>query len=162
MLKIFYNYDDEGFYISHNYYESKPAEGNWTEVPIRENFIKNKFTGIEWVEGASESEIIEKQKLDIKNQYEQRRADGWAAYQTFRAELVLDIDKGNLTEIQAFIIESYLGKGYDKIAQNGDWKTAAFLLLQTSLPEAHSFVQNYLNKALEIINDYITKNYKQR
>lgn len=162
MEKIWYNYDDEGFYLSHNYYNEKPHGLNWTDVPILKSFLKSKFTGNKWVEGANYDELLEFQKQEIKSQYEQRRADGWQAYQTFRAEMVLDIDKGILTEMQAFIIENYLGKGYDKIAQNGDWKTASFLLSQTSLPEAHLFVQSYLNKALEIINEYITKNYKQR
>lgn len=59
MLEIWYNYDEQGFYLSHNYYNERPEGERWTNVPIRETFVKPKFTGTEWVEGATPQEILE-------------------------------------------------------------------------------------------------------
>lgn len=59
MLKIWYNYDNDGFLLSYNYYEQKPEEGNWTDVPITQAFVKSKFTGTEWIEGATPEEILQ-------------------------------------------------------------------------------------------------------
>lgn len=58
MLKIWYNYDNDGFLLSYNYYEQKPEEGNWTDVPITQTFVKSKFSGTVWIEGASAEELI--------------------------------------------------------------------------------------------------------
>lgn len=96
------------------------------------------------------------------SRYEQHKADGWNYYQEFRANLVWEIDNSILTVQQAFVIENYLSIGYDKIAQNGDWMTASYKLKQITLPTAHEFVRAYLNKAIEILDEYILNNYPQR
>lgn len=111
------------------------------------------------VEGATENQIEELKKENIKARYELHKADGWQAYQDFRADLVNQIYKGTLTEALAFVIENYLSVAYDKIAQNGDWKTAYYKLSTTTIPQEHSFVEEYKNKALQILGKYINDNY---
>lgn len=56
-MQIFYIIDENGFYVSHNYYAEAP-EGNTTNVPIAETFIKPKFNGTTWEEGADGTELI--------------------------------------------------------------------------------------------------------
>lgn len=101
-------------------------------------------------------------RYQTKQRYERHKADGWEYYQYFRAGMVWDIERGVLTIQQAFVIENYLSTGYDKIAQNGDWMTASYKLKLITLPEQHAFVQSYLDSAIEIIDDYIDKNYPKR
>jgi hypothetical protein len=55
METIFYIYDENGFYLSHNYYLEAPESS--TDVPILFVFQKPKFNGAEWVEGATPEEI---------------------------------------------------------------------------------------------------------
>ena len=94
---------------------------------------------------------------EIKAKYEFHRANGWNAYQDFRAMIVLDIANGVITETQAFLIEKDLKLGYDRIAQNGDWKTAYYELSQTTV--SYPFIQSYLDIALNYIANYIQNNY---
>ena len=94
---------------------------------------------------------------EIKAKYEFHRANGWNAYQDFRAMIVLDIAAGKITEIQAFLIEKDLKLGYDRIAQNGDWKTAYYELSQTTV--SYPFIQAYMDITLGFIANYIATNY---
>jgi hypothetical protein len=94
---------------------------------------------------------------EIKAKYEFHKANGWNAYQDFRAMIVLDIADGKITEIQAFLIEKDLKLGYDRIAQNGDWKTAYYELSQTTV--SYPFIQPYMDVALNYIAIYIQNNY---
>jgi hypothetical protein len=96
--------------------------------------------------------------IQTKAKYEIHRKNGWNAYQDFRARIVQDIKEGLLTELQAFVIEDDLKIAYDRIAQNGDWKTALYGLSQVT-PSA-PFVEPYLTLAIEYITDYINKNYE--
>lgn len=114
----------------------------------------------EFYEGATQEELDGLRTETIKSAYEQRKSDGWDAYQDFRADMVKEIYDGIITKPQAFVIEDYLGKGYDKIAQQGDWETAYYKLSQIVLPIEHSFVQTYLDKAKQIMLTYIQTNYK--
>ena len=94
---------------------------------------------------------------EIKAKYEFHRLNGWNAYQDFRAMIVLDIASGEITEQQAFLIEKDLKLGYDRIAQNGDWKTAYYELSQVTV--SYPFIQEYLDIALSFIATYIQNNY---
>lgn len=94
---------------------------------------------------------------EIKSKYEFHRANGWSAYQDFRAMIVLGIASGDITEQQAFLIEKDLKLGYDRIAQNGDWKTAYYELSQVTV--SYPFIQEYLDIALNFIANYIQNNY---
>lgn len=94
---------------------------------------------------------------EIKAKYEFHRANGWNAYQDFRAIIVLDIASGDITENQAFLIEKDLKLGYDRIAQNGDWKTAYYELSQVQV--SYPFIQPYMDIALSFIANYIQNNY---
>lgn len=94
---------------------------------------------------------------EIKAKYEFHRLNGWNAYQDFRAMIVIDIEAGDITEQQAFLIEKDLKIGYDRIAQNGDWKTAYYELSQIQV--SYSFIQEYLDIALNYIANYIQNNY---
>lgn len=94
---------------------------------------------------------------EIKAKYEFHKLNGWDAYQEFRAMIVLDIAKGVITENQAFLIEKDLKAGYDRISQNGDWKTAYYELSQVTV--SYPFIQPYMNIALSFILNYISENY---
>ena len=83
--------------------------------------------------------------------------DRIGAYQDFRAMIVIDIEAGEITEQQAFLIEKDLKLGYDRIAQNGDWKTAYYELSQVTV--SYPFIQEYLDIALSFIATYIQNNY---
>jgi len=93
----------------------------------------------------------------IKEKYEFHRANGWDAYQEFRAIIVLDIASAVITETQAFLIENDLKTGYDRISQNGDWKTAYYELSQVTA--SYPFIQSYMDISLGIIANYIQNNY---
>ena len=114
----------------------------------------------EFYDGATQEAIQGLRTENIKLAYEQRKLDGWDAYQSFRADMVKEIYDEIITKQQAFIIEDYLGKGYDKIAQQGDWETAYYKLSTTVIAEQHSFVQSYLDSAKAIMLNYIQTNYK--
>lgn len=126
------------------------------------NYQKLMFDGVNYYEGATPEEInIKNNQLrneEIKSKYELHKANGWKAYQDFRAKIVSDIYDGIITEEQAFAVEANLKIAYDRIAQNGDWKTARFELQQVNpFPE---FVQYYYDLALNYINQYIIENYE--
>lgn len=129
-----------------------------------ENFLfpKINWETMKYYESATEEQITAENKRkrneQIKAKYELHKANGWNAYQDFRAKVVSDIYDGRITEEQAFIVESNLKVAYDRIAQNGDWKTARFELQQVNpFPE---YVQYYYDMALNYINQYITENYE--
>ena len=121
------------------------------------------FETREFYENATQEEvdayISQQRSITIKSAYEQRKIDGWEAYQDFRADMVKEIYDNIITKQQAFTIEDYLGKGYDKIAQQGDWETAYYKLSTTVIAEADAFVQPYLDKAKTIMLAYIQANY---
>jgi hypothetical protein len=102
--------------------------------------------------------LIKLKAKAIKAKYETHKRNGWEAYQDFRAKIVLDIEAGTITMEQAFLIEHDLKIAYDRIAQNGDWKTAYFELSQV-LP-SQPFVQPYLDLAMAFIGQYIQTNYE--
>lgn len=146
------------------------AVADWTdtdtEIAINEILTEyfvvpyfNQTTRV-FYEGATQEETDSLRNEIIKSAYEQRKSDGWDAYQDFRADLVKEIYDGVITKQQAFIIEDYLGKGYDKIAQQGDWETAYYKLSTTVIAQADAFVQPYLDKAKLIMLTYIQNNYK--
>ena len=54
-------------------------------------------------------------------------------------------------------IEKDLKLGYDRIAQNGDWKTAYYELSQVTV--SYPFIQAYMDIALGFIANYIATNY---
>lgn len=116
------------------------------------------------IDSATDEEIAQLSETfrdqNILEAYEKRKADGWDAYQNFRKDMVKQIYDGHLTKPAAFMIEEYLGVGYDKIAQNGDWETAYYKLSQIVLPEVHAFVQPYLDSAKSIMLAYLQANYR--
>jgi hypothetical protein len=147
------------------YFEDTETEIGIDEV-LTENFVVSYFNQQkrEFYEGATQDEVnIATNQLrteNIKSAYEQRKSDGWDAYQSFRANMVKEIYDEIITKQQAFIIEDYLSKGYDKIAQQGDWETAYYKLSTTVIPDTYSFVQSYLDSAKAIMLNYIQTNYK--
>ena len=156
--------NENGFYISS--YNNNYVNANYTfiteDLPNPNNFYKIKWDGVQWVEGATLEEIELKENESvingIKEKYEFHKANGWDAYNTFRAKVVNDIYKGLITEVEAFYIEENLSPAFDQISATGDWKTARYKLLQvTPYPP---FVQPYYDMAMQIINDYITNNYE--
>lgn|SRR5574343_136581 len=136
-------------------------ENGCFEVPAcEENFISKKYDFVlqKWFESVSEQEIKSNRNEQIKSKYEFHKVNGWNAYQEFRAKIVSDIYDGKVTEEQAFVIEANLKVAYDRIAQNGDWKTARFELQQVvPFPD---FVQFYYDLAINYIDQYILENYE--
>ena len=118
--------------------------------------LENYVTIIE-DDSINENEI---KKAETKARYEVHKENGWEAYQDFRANIVLNIENKVITENDAFIIERFLGPAYDKISQNGDWKTGYYLLSQLVIPEEYIFVQTYLTEAIGIVINYIQNNYE--
>lgn len=144
--------------------ESQPtAEENiiYTSVVYTDNFIEPKFNFE--TELFYEGKVLTPEEIkaiavtEIKSKYEFHRTNGWDAYQDFRAMIVLDIAGAVITETQAFLIEKDLKLGYDRIAQNGDWKTAYYELSQVTV--SYPFIQPYMDIALSYILDYIANNY---
>ena len=157
-----------GIYLNSSYQVGSPyIQSNWTLIekelpnPNIFNVTKWDFELLKWVEGMTQAEldvIADNFKIqEIKDKYEIHKANGWEAYNTFRARVVLDIEKGLITEPQAFVIESNLNVAFDQISATGDWKTARYKLTQVvPLPE---YVEPYYDLAMQIINDYIANNY---
>lgn len=108
-------------------------------------------------EAESDAEMRKQKLAAIKEKYEFHRRNGWDAYQDFRAMIVQNIADEILTEAQAFIIEKDLKIGYDRISQNGDWKTAQFELSLVTV--SYPFVQPYMDIAMTFIQNYIAQNY---
>lgn len=156
----YYRYNKENKFIGIT--ETEPLDSLWTtiEPPL---FIKPTYNGTTWIEGevlTEEEKILQSrrnQALQIKEKYEFHRLNGWNAYQDFRAMIILDIHDGKITENQAFLIEKDLKVAYDRIAQNGDWKTAYYELSQKTV--SYPFIQNYMTIALNFILNYIQTNY---
>ena len=105
----------------------------------------------------TEEQLKEIAIAEIKAKYEFHRANGWSAYQDFRAMIVLDIASDDITEQQAFLREKDLKLGYDRIAQNGDWKTAYYELSQVTV--SYPFIQQNMDITLSFIANYIQNNY---
>lgn len=157
--------DSEGYYVGFGGSNTELSEGQQeVSYPPEEGFLKPKWFQETWIEGATQEDLNvfndELRSQRIKNVYELRKSDGWDAYQDFRADMVKEIYDGVITKQQAFIIEDYLGKGYDKIAQQGDWETAYYKLSTTVIAQEHSFVQFYLDSAKSIMLAYIQANYR--
>lgn len=107
----------------------------------------------------TEDEIIELQKFATIKKYEQFRIDGISAYEDYRAIIVSKVFKKELSETQAFLISKYLSSSFDKIKNNGDWKTALFELDSISIPDKYDYIIEYKNEALELMQNYIAENY---
>ena len=97
---------------------------------------------------------------ETKLRYENHKAQGWEAYQNFRANIVSDIAEEIITEPQAFAIEELLSVAYDKISASGDWKTALYKLSQVVIPQGYEFVQPYYDAAHQELETYIVANYE--
>lgn len=65
-MKIWYFLDEDGFYLSHNYFATQP-EGSVTDVLMTESFVCAKFNGTEWIEGAIPNDIITSYTQRIQN-----------------------------------------------------------------------------------------------
>lgn len=144
--------------------ESQPTtEENiiYTSIVYSDNFIEPKFnveTELFYEGKTLTPEEIKAIAINgIKAKYEFHKSNGWNAYQEFRAMIVLDIANAVITEQQAFLIEKDLKAGYDRISQNGDWKTAYYELSQVTV--SYPFIQPYMDIALSFILNYITENY---
>lgn len=155
-----------GYYIgfSGDNYELKEDEIKAPFPPTQDQFLSARWDGKEYVEGAAKEEIIQFNDIQrsekIKAAYEQRKIDGWEAYQDFRADMVKEIYDGVITKDQAIVIKTYLSQGYDEISQFGDYETAMYKLMQIVLPAEHMFAHAYLLKAKGIMLNYIRNNYK--
>ena len=152
-------------YFAGNYssIESVPANKTVCEIFYDGKYPDSFFDGEKWVENlptAEEISKLQKEELlnSIKEKYEFHKANGWDTYQSFRAKIVSDVYTGRITEVQAFTIERYLKIAYDRISQNGDWKTARYELSQvTGFPD---YVKYYYDLALNFISNYILQNYE--
>lgn len=62
-------FDNNGFLVESKIIKASEITANMTEVPILTGFVKAKFNGVDWIEGATEDEIAvwqEEQSNQIK------------------------------------------------------------------------------------------------
>ena len=105
-MKIYYEYDENGFYLSHNYYDKKP-KGNCTDVHISETFIKPRFNGSEWIEGATDEEILNAREIPEK-------VPLWCLLQQLKEDGLYELAIEKLNELP----EPYKGRA-NTFLQNG-------------------------------------------
>ena len=63
---MYYTYNELGKYTGSSGVE--PLDNNWTLIPYQGGLIKEKWNGIEWVEGATQEEIDEATKPIVPNE----------------------------------------------------------------------------------------------
>jgi hypothetical protein len=164
--ELYILFDSSGLVTGQNYFVPGEQPEFSTNTLPRESYIRLYYNNKtrEYYEGATQLELSERdselRSTLIKETYEQRKRDGWDAYQGFRASIVKDIYDCKLTMAQAFLIEDYLSVGYDRISDKGDWQTAYYKLCLITVPYTDIIVESYLERAKETILSYIQANYK--
>lgn len=152
--------DEQGFLIG-SYTESYPHfQEDWIliETPITERFIKIKWNGTQWIEGATPEEIAEIEvKKVLENEtlmYIKRQCDGITAYAEISAEFRLAKLSGILTEEQHGAIESVLIPVRNEVLA-GQWISAKIKLEEIGIVIG---VDLY-NRLHTQITNYISENY---
>lgn len=152
--------DEQGFLIGSYSNEYPHFNEDWVliEIPITERFIKIKWNGTQWIEGATPGEIAEIEvKKVLENEtlmYRKRQCDGITAYAEISAEFRLAKLSGILTEEQHGAIESVLIPVRNEVLA-GQWISAKIKLEEIGIVIG---VDLY-NRLHTQITNYISENY---
>jgi hypothetical protein len=157
MDKLYFLYDENGFFTTTNYFEVKPENG--TEFLIAESFIKAKFNGSEWIESATSEEVAEnniKQALHNETQkYIQRTNDGVKAYAKISAEFRLAKLSGTIDDATHTYLENLLIPVRNEVLA-GQWISAKQKLIVIGVEQIGEVLYNRL---FEQLTEYIEINY---
>lgn len=133
-----------------------------TELDPQENFIKNKWNGSEWIEGATPEEIAEQQSEALKQKetglYIKRMQDAQLIWAGLSAEFRIAKQVGQMDDATENIILAELKPVLDIVVPFGQWKTGYQLLLGIG---SSVIGQDLYNKLHDIIWNYIQENYEE-
>ena len=104
---MYHKIDNNGFYLGISK-ETNNGMEFFTEVPIVGNFVKFKFDGINWVEGAIQSEIDERDNSEDATDLEIAEGLGLELYQRTKRRLIRRIKRGVITRPQAKRVRTIL------------------------------------------------------
>lgn len=152
--------DEQGFLID-SYSDNYPQfKEDWIliEVPISESFIKTKWDGSKWIEGATTEEITENQQKQVlaneTEKYKKRTQDGINSYAEISAEFRLAKLSGVLTEEQHGAIEAVLIPVRNEVLA-GQWISAKQKLEEIGVVIG----ADLYNRLHTQITNYIAENY---
>lgn len=91
-----------------------------------------------------------------KSEYELHKANGVDYYNTFRAQLTLDVEQGDKTLVCALEIQERLLRVGETLC-TGDWKSA-YNVLANTLPSPNC-TKEIIDTMKTDIGNYITNNY---
>ncbi len=134
-----------------------------TELESNPNFNKNKWNGLEWIEGLTNEEIaqnqLEQQKELAKAFMLQKELDGRAFYKDIDLRITVAfsaMDRNvlfpKLAEIDAVLYPPLL-----KI-KTGDFASALYLFLNQDAP-TDAFILDFYNEALQYCQNYYDTKY---
>lgn len=92
----------------------------------------------------------------IEKAYKVRELDGSSFYNSFRSRLMREIELGNITPTDAFLVESHLKELKDNLI-TGNWLTAQSI--NASLPLSGIYDQDLKDEIQEGIDLYVANNY---
>ena len=146
-----------------NFYEKDLIEGlNYGEGIYDKNFIKPKWNGSEWIEGATPEEISQKQSEALKQKetdlYIKRMQDAQRIWAGLSAEFRIAKQVGQMDDATENIILAELKPVLDIVVPFGQWKTGYQLLLGIG---SSVIGQELYNKSHDIIWNYIQENYEE-
>jgi len=150
--------DEQGFIIDSFSNDYPHFQEDWLliETQITESFIKPKWNGTRWIEGATPEEIdfLESKKA-LENEtlmYRKRQYDGVSAYAEISAEFRLAKLSGVLTEEQHGAIEAVLIPVRNEVLA-GQWISARQKLEEIGVVigadlynRLHTQITNYINE----------------
>lgn len=152
--------NEQGFLID-SYSDNYPQfKEDWIliEVPITESFIKPKWNGSKWIEGATTEEIAYFEAKDVLKKetemYRKRQCDGVTTYAEISAEFRLAKLSGLLTEEQHGAIESVLIPVRNEVLA-GQWISAKQKLEEIGVVIG----ADLYNRLHTQITNYIAENY---
>lgn len=146
-----------------NFYEKDLISNlNYADGIYDKNFIKPKWNGSEWIEGATPEEISQKQSENLKQKetdlYIKRMQDAQRIWAGLSAEFRIAKQVGQMDDATENIILAELKPVLDIVVPFGQWKTGYQLLLGIG---SSVIGQELYNKLHDIIWNYIQENYEE-
>lgn len=157
--------DINGFLIDSYSSEYPYFNESWlfTEVELPEGLIKPKFDSVNWIEGATESEINDSEfvvtREYVKKFMENKRRDGCEYYNEMDLTITMAlsaVDREVLFPILAEI-DDLVYPPLTKM-KTGDFASALYLFTNQPVPEL-PFVLNFYNQALAFCQNYYDTKY---
>jgi hypothetical protein len=133
-----------------------------TELQPNFNFIKNKWNGSEWIEGATPEEIASQQAEILKQKetdlYIKRMQDAQKIWAGLSAEFRIAKQMGQMDDATENIILAELKPVLDIVVPFGQWVTGYQLLLGIG---SSVIGQPLYDKIYNILWSYIQENYEE-